>query len=209
MRLLVLFLTGLLFVINSCEKSNPEEPSYVFIYDRSKNTTHERQALYRIVLPNGWLAKNTTQPVTDTKFPLIELVYEENGETILLTIHNFPYQNASERIPPQAQINRWKKQFNSLDVAVIKPQAFAGFVGQLFWGEGEIKGTNAAMYAWAMQLAQEHEKTLAADKCLSQTEIRSDITLKATGPKTLMNEQQDTIFKLVRSFEYINALPMP
>lgn len=196
-----------LAVVAACEKVADQKNTTVLIEGRDRNQSEERAPLYRISVPEGWTIEKFSGSVADTKLPLIEFHHESSGGTVRLTVHNFPYQVVSQRIPPEAQIRRWKQQFDTLDITIVKPQAFAGFSGQCLWCEGVIEENEVAMYAWSMQLADEHEQTLSRKHARSQT--RSDVTLKATGPAELMINQQDAIVRMVRSFELINPILMP
>jgi hypothetical protein len=199
----------LLLLLTGCETQQLPLTSYTVIEGRDLGGTSFRPPLYRIILPAGWKASFISGSVADTKKSLLECFFECDGEQIRLTIHNFPYLSNSQRIPPSAQIDRWIKQFDSLEISIITPQAFAGFVGSHWWGEGRMKEEAVIVSAWAMQLAAEHEQTLSRNEKLAASQVRSDISIKASGPKELMESQKDTIWAIARSFELTTFLPNP
>lgn len=205
---LILLLINTLFFLAACSAPPQNVEQKVEIFGRDTGNPTERSPLYTISVPDGWRITTSLNSVADTKLPLIELSYEENEQTIRLTIHNFPYTSFDLHIPPQAQIARWKKQFDTLTTGEITPQAFAGFVGFSFFGSGEGK-EHTAVLGWALQLAPEHEKMLATTPLKFDKQMRSDVTIKATGPLDLIEKEQENIKTIARSFELITPLPNP
>lgn len=135
-------------------------------------------------------------------------MYTDNTNTIRLTIHNFPYTSLNQRVPLEAQLNRWKQQFELLDSASVTQQSFAGFMGFHLYAEGVIKEENTCVSAWTLQLGPEHQKSLAKNTERNM-QIRSDVTIKAIGSKELMERKQSEIYALARSFELLDPLPNP
>lgn len=201
------WLMGLIFLLTACE-SPPPQRNYIEIKGRDTVSAKKRLPLYRIQMPQMWEFNSGEESVIDTTLPILEAFYQENGETIRLTVHNFPYQDTAQRIPALAQISRWKQQFDVLQTAQTTPQAFAGFAGFHLYAEGLNGGVDGAVSAWAMELAPEHERTLSR-KTAPSNQTRSDITIKAVGPKDLMAKQQEVVARIARSFELINPLPNP
>ena len=78
------------------------------------------EPLYQIEIPDSWVSIEV--PVTeDTKEPIAK--WEAPG--IQVVLHNFPEMN----IPPEAQVERWRRQKPADHVT---PQAFSGFQGLLY-----------------------------------------------------------------------------
>lgn len=202
------WLFSALLLCAACERLPESTCRDVEIAGRDAGDIATRQPLYRISLPNGWTAKLSSESVADTKRPLIECLYGEDEPCIRLTVHNFPYNTPLQRVPPEAQIARWKQQFDSIASSQTTPQAFAGFVGLHLFAEGQQSDREWAVSAWSMQLAAEHDRSLARKEAAG-SQMRSDITIKAVGPKELIEEQNSTISDIARSFELLNPLPNP
>lgn len=165
-----------------CSEERPKQTLLKEIHGR--NEAH----LYQIQVPLGWESKGPEELYrVDTKLALSEFMLD----SIRIAIHNFP-----DRIPPGAQIERWKKQFTTLEESTIIPQSFSGYAGYLFEGIGELKGEKVMMLAWTMQPG----KTLKG-------ESNSDITIKATGPENVMNDLKESIITFARSFELQQEIP--
>lgn len=129
--------------------------------------------LYRIEVPDTWV--RTPLNVTDnTMEPLAEF----KGEGVRMVIHNFP----GRMIPPQAQIERWKKQSPQ---RLLEPAAFSGFQGLFFEGEKVL--------AWALEWGSSKQVS---------DEAASDVTIKVTGE---VDRERPALIKAARSFELIEA----
>lgn len=71
------------------------------------------------------------------------------------------------------------------------------------------------MMGWTMQLAPEHYSQLALKIQMAKSTIdrnhysqmRSDFTIKATGPRSLMETHRNAILAFARSFELIEEIP--
>jgi hypothetical protein len=174
-----------------------------------------RESVYRMKVPVNWIRHDPlpTDDLIDTTKALCEFIIMENSEKIRIAIHNFPSMQITDRIPPEAQIARWQRQFDVLDKMQSStiPQSFSGFSGLLFFGEGIMQGKEVAMLGWSLQLAPEHYRNLqqASSPKISTlyTQMRSDITIKAVGPKMLMHKHKQDITESARSFELIREIP--
>lgn len=129
--------------------------------------------LYRIEVPESWV-RETIEIVEDTQKPIAEF----RAGDVRVTIHNFP----SMRIPPGAQVERWKKQTPPL---AIESQAFSGFQGLFFDSETTL--------AWALEWGASRR---------TNEEGCADVTFKATGP---VQASRAEIIRAARSFERIEA----
>lgn len=209
-----LCLCGLLILLLLMGCSSKETPSigytWVDIAGRGDGTP-SRNLIYRVKMPNGWKFSSPplSESLADTTLPLCEFHIEENEKVIRFTIHNFPTNRIEERIPPQAQIHRWKQQIEDLDTAsvVTIPQAYNGFVGALFEGAGKIHGESILMLGWGLQIGHEHYRNLSWPAHPIYQQMRADITIKAVGPLDLMSEHRDEIIAFARSFELIHEIP--
>lgn len=131
--------------------------------------------LYRIEVPEHWQTISII-PTQDSMLPIAEF---KDG-TIKIVIHNFP----GMRIPPAAQVDRWKRQALA---RYTEPQSFSGFQGLLYENENTL--------AWAMEWGA----TRREDK-----ECFSDMTIKVTCPeKAHLEERREAIHQAVKSFELI------
>ena len=124
-------------------------------------------------VPQSW--KEIETPKTqDTTNPVAEW---QIGE-VSLVFHTFPGMS----IPPEAQVERWKRQ---KPADRITPQAFSGFSGLLYENETTL--------AWALSW-----KATAKES----DESFSDVTFKATGP---VEEIREELIDAIRSFERVEA----
>jgi hypothetical protein len=182
-----------------------------------------RAPIYRVKTPLGWIRKDPSpnSSIAETTKALCEFyIPGEEGNSIRITVHNFPYQTATERIPPQAQTARWKRQFTNVDPTSFSliPQSFSGFAGLLFEATGTLNGLPTTTLGWSMQLAPEHDRVLSYQMQTHDkedpaqyvwTQMRADITLKAQGPTEAMQQQHASIMAFARSFELIQEIPAP
>lgn len=174
-----------------------------------------RQPVYRVRVPDSWIRHDPLpgDGVVDTTKALCEFILMEGPETIRIAIHNFPSKQLEERIPPEAQVARWQRQFESLEAteSQVVPQAFSGYSGLFLTGVGTMQGRPTMVLAWALQLAQEHYRTLThsiiPEIKKNEDQMRSDVTIKAVGPKGLMEKHKREIIAFARSFELIMEIP--
>lgn len=213
-------------LISGCSTQSPISKitdSYQEICGRDIGSdASERYPIYRVRVPNEWKRVDPIQneSITDTTKSLCEFIIDgDYDKHIRITVHNFPVDNADQRIPPIAQITRWKRQFTTIDQTSLQviPQAFAGFSGLLLEATGIVKNEEISLIGWAMQIAPEHYSTLTAsmgrptDPILHKNsdikQMRAEYTIKATGPKDLMAIHRMTIINFARSFELIEEIP--
>jgi hypothetical protein len=170
--------------------------------------------IYRLRLPIGWQCMPKEAFFLDTREPIAVVHKEAKEGEVIITIHNFPFEHVQERISPDAQLVRWRrqlKQFNELSSDTCL-QAFSGYHGLLFEGSGVLEnGEEEAILAWALKLGdepyysiKEHEDSL--DNILYKN-LLSDVTIKARGPKQLIEKWREEIISIARSFETIEELP--
>lgn len=197
----------LLTVSPSCSKEDFQPNSLTSIEFAGR---HLRQLpIYRVKVPKTWQCRlpSPDESIADTTKPLCEFfIREGEQQEIRITIHQFPTEKIDDRTPPQAQISRWKQQFDQLDqnALFIIPQSFSGFVGLLFEASGIMKGKETTVMGWSMQIAGEHYHRMS-DHVLK--EMRADVTIKVVGPKTLVSKYRPQLVAFGRSFELIQEIP--
>lgn len=211
----------ILAVLSGCGSPSSDTPSPLYeIQARDDGIKSDRPLTYRAKVPKEWVLRTQDLPsISNTMQPICEWSVEESGYgKIKIVIHNFPTENAEQRIPPAAQIARWKKQLNQpeLHTTNTTPQSFGGFSGLLFEGTGKLNGTEelTTVMGWAMSLASEHYSTLTYRLNFAKTaeeinilrQMRADYTIKATGPKHLMQKRRQEIIAFARSFELISEI---
>lgn len=202
------------FCFTGCQpNSNTETSSTIAARDDGLDPT--RPIIYRAKVPTDWLRQDPPQKesIADTKKSICEFLIKEDGDSIKITIHNFPTHSIEERIPPIAQVNRWKRQFESIDPAgmEVKPQAFGGFVGLFFEATGTMQGKSITVLGWSMQLAPEHYRSFAweyyREKDPKFLQMNADYTIKVLGNPSLVAKYKQQITKFARSFELIEEIP--
>lgn len=204
-----IFLLIILFATSCSSRSSYEtspDNSLDMIQSRSRKTT------YRIRAPQTWVRRDPLpdESLLDTTKPLCEYLIVEGSNIIRIAIHNFPYTTADQpRIPPIAQATRWQNQIDKLfpHLSSIRPQSFSGYVGVLFTGVGIQKEKEIMVLGWALQVAPEHFISLKPKiddpKTPNFKQISADVTIKAVGPRTLMEQHENEIIAFARSFELI------
>lgn len=201
------------FLVSSCEKQNLtslKENPWELISARDQDPSLNRPFIYRISTPNGWtkLEPDPKISITNTTFANCEFVLEKKEGKIRLTIHTFPFQDRNLRIPPQAQVNRWKQQFDDIDILTVhvSDESRGGFSGLFFEAEGLIKGQPTKVMAWSMQIAQIYDRELEQGKNFLDSWKRADYTIKASGPIEMMTTYRKELIQFSNSFELIDEL---
>lgn len=136
--------------------------------------------LYQADVPFDW-KRIDYQDLSDTKNPIV--AFETSQGTV--TVHNFP----NIKIPPEAQIARWKEQMKGEDYEIY-PVSHGGFGGFC------IEGTSTIAYA--MQL------TPLLYSAITDPDQKADYTIKFTGEKKIDKEE---IAQFAMSFEWIFPFP--
>ena len=166
--------------------------------------------VYRARVPASWEARVTAdlKTLADTTKPNAEFFIRDGERQVRLVIHTFPSESLERRIPPQAQVARWERQFSTLNpISIVKePKARGGFAGLYFEAEGTLTASAAPIrvMGWAMQLDQEHYHVLTYRGLKN---LSADYTLKVTGDPSLMEGHREEIEVFARSFELIQEIP--
>lgn len=197
--LVVIILTGC-----NQKTTEPGQASWQVIASRDRGNADERMPLYRALVPDSWSRKDPqpSESILDTMLSNCEFFVDE----IRLTIHTFPFENEESRIPPQAQIARWKKQLKEPDLLSMQivPEVHGGFIGLLFEGEGQLNERQEMIMGWSMQLAPEYCQKFVGEKHHAK---KADYTIKAVGPSRTLNQHRQDIVQFAQSFELIDELP--
>jgi hypothetical protein len=202
-----------LFALSSCGQGEPIPlaPSHwQRIHARDEGDPIFRHPLYSAKVPDGWvrLDPSSEESIADTTKSLCEFSITDESKKIRITVHNFPLELNQQRIPPIAQLNRWRGQFERLDPALtmISPQSHGGFVGLFLECQGILQGQPATLLGWSMQLAPEYHQSLEGVATPLSKHEKADYTIKATGDPDLMREHRQAIIAFANSLELIEEL---
>ncbi len=161
--------------------------------------------VYRARVPQEWKRGDplTTAYMTDTTMALCEFVVGDGA--VKIVVHNFPSDSLTQRIPPMAQIVRWQGQMgvtSSTDSQVCSV-SHGGFTGLRLAADGIL--------AWAMQLSPAHYRALQLPGSPAEQsffrQMRSDYTIKVTGPQAILQRHRADIEAFAMSFELIQEVP--
>ena len=211
---LILALTLLTSIFTCCDTPSEQEKLIPqLIAARDEDSSLDRPYIYRAFVPANWIRKDPSpqESIQDSTKYNCEFFIQEEGKTIRLTIHTFPLKENGKRIPPSAQIARWKQQFNPLDLLSlnISPDSHGGFSGLFFEGEGMVQEQPIKVIGWSMQLAPIYERLLSQRREILSRLKRADYTIKASGPPEMMKAHRSAIIFFANSFEFIEELPSP
>ncbi|MCP5469936.1 MAG: hypothetical protein H7A36_05470 [Chlamydiales bacterium] len=157
-----------------------------------------RRPLYQVKVPAGWQRNLIETSLSDTTCP--NALFEV--EDVTVTLHTFPTESLTQRIPPSLQVERWRSQ-ESRD-GHVEEVRHDGFSGLFF--------ETPTTLAWSYQLDPELYQALAF---LGRTEeenayfhqMRSDFTIKATGPAEQIEKHRDEILFFADNLELFQAIP--
>lgn len=198
MKLNILYIFFLFLLVGCSPAADQTTPKK---WQKIKN--REGIDTYRVNIPLSLIIKDITMDSRhDTTIPIFELYVIEGDDSIRITIHDFPFLEKSDRIPPQAQVARWKKQLQHLDPLTmqIRQYSHGGFIGLIFEGIGTFEEKEVRMLAWTMQLAPEYSR-----KNLSK--FQADYTIKMVGSPLIMEKHMNALVAFGNSFELIEELP--
>lgn len=205
----------ILLFLTSCStnSASPSKAEWQFISGRNEEPSVERPQLYRALVPPYWVRRDppANESIADTTKCNCEFYIQEDGPSIRLTVHTFPCTHSNMRIPPEAQIARWKKQFEELNELAthVQPNSHGGFSGLFFEAEGLYQGCSTKVMGWSMQLASVYDRSLSLGKHSLDHYKRADYTIKASGPPALIDKHRSDILAFAHSFELIDELPSP
>lgn len=201
------FIFLLLPFIASCQKCPEKAPPFTkqefagreeVVLDRVKL----RRPVYQAKVPKSWIRIDPEGSIQDTRKPIVTFHIDEQ---LTLNLHTFPSENLKERIPPSAQIERWKRQLKSEPAqAIVEIVGQGGFTGLFVEAP--------SLLAWSMQMDMEHYQTLSflAHSPSEQEhfkQMRADFTIKVTGPEEKIKKHREEICLFANSFELIQEIP--
>lgn len=205
----ILFLI-LLFACSSPEDNSSHRET---ISGRDNGKTLIRNPLYQVKVPNGWIRVDSDEKesIQDTTKPLATFFIEDQKNKIKVTVHNFPVDSMEERIPPMAQISRWKKQFSQLipSSESITSHATGGFSGLLYEASGKIEGNPTSLMGFSMQIAPEYFKQPQYEDELEEEQkrqMKGDYTIKVLGPPEMIEFYRHEIITFANSFGLLREL---
>lgn len=154
-----------------------------------------RRPLYQVKVPVHWQRVVDEEAFFDETKPNASFQIEEG---VILHLHSFPTDRLEERIAPATRVAR--------EAAQITPIRHDGFFGVYF--------ETPTTMAWSFGLDPELYETLA---CLGRTyeekayfrQMRSDFTIRVSGPADRLAKHREEIFFFVDSLELFQAIPKP
>jgi hypothetical protein len=202
------------YILTSCNTyPSSNSSSWQYFAGRDNDPSLERPLFYRAQVPSHWIRQDplAADSIADTTKSICEFFIREQEKFIRLTIHTFPILQENMRITPQAQVARWKGQFEELDLVATHtlPGAHGGFSGLFFEGEGILQGNPTKVMGWSMQLASIYQQQLNQGKQVLDNRKRADYTIKASGPIHLVDKYRQELIAFANSFELIDELPSP
>lgn len=208
-----------LFMLAGCD--SPSSPSssaerWQEVLGRDEGQPDQRKPIYRAKVPSTWqrIDAAITESIADSTKANCEFLIGTEDDPIHLVVHSFPSSSLEDRIPPQAQIQRWQRQFDELDLQALQitPCAQGGFTGLCMSAEGLMKGRQTAVLAWSMQLAPLHFIALqvkeGTNDPVKTRQRQSDYTIKAFGPPKSLAAYRSEIMAFAASFEMIEEIPL-
>ena len=204
------FLSIIFFFLFACSSSPlPLSENWQNIEGRD-NGDGNRKAIYQVQVPQDWQRIDSTGSIVDSRIPLCTYIIDTPEGQIDIHIHNFPYEIEQPRIPPQAQVQRWKEQLKDgkTESFIEFPYGHGGFAGICFSGVGLINNVERQVVAFAMQLDYLHYMKLKQKKDNSSYyhQMAADYTIKISGTPEAVKRYEEEIFCFARSFELIDEI---
>lgn len=166
------------------------EPEHFQTRKENFSGRHKDAHIYHAEVPLHWERIDTLAELTDTKIPICSYKIGDD----ILTLHNFPYAQLEQRIPPEAQIKRWQDQIPK-GIYDITPLSNGGFGGFRLEAANENKG----MIAYAMQLTPVIFRSFSEN----ETDLKADYTIKFTGNLDSIELNRKDVDAFALSFEFI------
>lgn len=204
-----------LTLLVGCESSSPTDHAIHWQEIAARDNGHslDRPQIYRVCAPVDWIRYDPLpdESIVDSTKSNCEFLIHEGPNSIRITVHTFPIIESDKRIPPQAQIARWKKQIVDLDImtTTIFDESHGGYSGLFFEGEGTVHDIATRVMGWSMLLASGYERQLGLGRHPDDHFKRADYTIKASGTPEMMDRHRNAIIAFAQSFELIDELPTP
>lgn len=213
-RVFIIYLRLILLasVFSGCQPcENGQEFTWQTFTSRDEGNPSEQIDLYQAKVPPNWHRLDPKGSLADTMLPICEFTIGDPADKIHLTIHTFTFDAFNQRVPPQSNIQRWKRQFDELDISSIQiePRSHGGFTGQSIQAGGLLKGQSRCMLGYCMQLAPQHWMSLqgASHPTFKSRQMAADYTIKAVGSPEAIEAYKDQIELFAESFELIEEIP--
>ncbi|MBA3603423.1 MAG: hypothetical protein H0W50_07235 [Parachlamydiaceae bacterium] len=207
-----------ILILSSCkqEEKKSAETTWQEFCCRDAGDPTARTPLYRAITPINWQRKNpsVTESIADSTKPVSEFyIGQHDQEKVSLTVFTFPVENYEQRVPPSAQLKRWKRQFEEFNPTslVVTPCAHGGFTGFSICVKGLMNGQETSLLGFSMQLAPVHWFSLQQNKeniSLKHSQTTADYTIKALGTPSAILKWKDEIYLFANSFELIEEIPV-
>ena len=194
----------ILLCLTACKKCPDKVPPFTHVPIQGREEVLPsgkilRRPLYNAKMPVAWKHLPSESCLSDTTKPNALFQIEEG---LFLAVHTFPTDELNQRIAPAMQVQRWQTQDRSK--AKIEKVHHDGFYGLFFETEKTL--------AWSFQLDSELYQTLAF---LGRTheenayfrQMRSDFTIKVSGPKELIAEHREEILFFADNLALFQAIP--
>lgn len=213
LRIMTLTCILLLILLQSCSSSTESADNTILQEIKGRERT---EAVYRAKVPKNWIRRDPlpNADLTDTTQAICEFIIMNDGMTSRIAIHSFPTDTIEGQIAPEAQVDRWKRQFTSLAPTdyIVNSIVYNGYIGLYFKGEGILHDTAKMVLAWSLVIAPEHYRSLlyssGTNQATSYKEMRADITIKAIGQPAHIKRHEEEIIRFAQSFELINEIPL-
>ncbi len=204
------------FILSSCyQEKKPADSNWQEFFCRDLGDPSTRIPLYRAITPSHWQRKDPSSSVSlvDSTKPISEFyIGQYDNEKVYLSVFTFPVKNYDQRIPPSAQLERWKMQFEEFDPTslAISPCSHGGFIGLSICLTGLINGLETSLLGISMQMAPTHWFSLQQNSeniSVKQSQVTADYTIKASGSPSAILKWKDEIYLFANSFELIEEIP--
>jgi hypothetical protein len=203
----------LLLGLSGCSSKPDEQPSsynWQQILSRDEGDPAARIPIYQAKVPITWQRKDplATESNENSMKSICEFYIGLNEDLIRLTVHSFPSQSLKDRIPPSAQIQRWKQQFEKLSASdfSITQESKGGYTGLFFQANGLIDGQKRTVLGWSMQMAPEQFLNLQ-EPTYHDRHARADYTIKVVGASSNIQRHFKDLLLFAASFELIEEIP--
>ena len=175
----------------------------------------KRPLIYRAKVPHSWVRRDplATTNLSDTTLSIVDFFIVDDEGAVRIAIHNFPTERIDQRIPPAAQVARWQRQLENIDPSsvTVEPLSFSGYKGLYFEGASRNDDSPLMVIGWSLQLADIHYRALTPSSnetdTLEHREKRGDVTIKATGPRDVVEKHKEAIQAFAQTFEQIEEIP--
>lgn len=165
-------------------------------------------AVYAVELSEGW-EREKVDIAEDSRQPVARFV----TQGAVMEVHTFPLQEGRGSIPPQANVERWTRQFSAIkpESYRVKPLSQNGFEGLKLEMEGVFKGREKRLVAVSFKVAPCFKSALARkiyfDPSPYFKEMEADVTLKCLMDPGVSSKVVEDVEEIFSSFLTIYPFP--